>query len=135
MSEFSLQDLFERMAQSAEPGEAMPARRQLAVLRECGPAYFDPPVFRKGDIVTPRANSPVMGHGYPCMVVDVDMEAKPVLRGNYGAFQFGCRPQIRIVKIVDGHLVPYWQEAAWYEPYTEAMAALADATPGSSHRN
>lgn len=130
----SFEDFMEMMsskeASKAAEDKPIPTRRQLQMLNDAK-AYYEPVPFKVGDIVTTRAGAPVQGQGQPSLVIDVNPEASHQFKGSYGNFQYGCRPQIRVVRIIEGHAVPFWQEAAWYEPFTEAMIDLADAVPES----
>ena len=85
-------------------------------------AYAAGNVYKAGDIVTPRPNCNLRGHGLPHVVLEArepfytfDSENDSE---NTTSCAYGRRLDFRIVCMADhGHATPYWAESWQYMPY------------------
>lgn len=74
--------------------------------------------FKTGDWVTPRKDSHYVGHGDPMLVIETIPDAEPKFTGSKSDPNFGMRPNLRILRMAEDHIVAFWVEAAYYEAYT-----------------
>lgn len=82
--------------------------------------------FKVGDLVTPRANSPLVGAGNPHIIAEVFYN--PVRFSNGDASKFGCHGKydVRIITVHDdGDVIPFMAESWMLEPYTGEGAGFA----------
>ena len=98
---------------------------QLMRLREAAPRFAPPDgespfPFSVGDIVTPRTDGAIRSKGEPHIVIEVNPSAEPSWRGEPGTTAFGARFSMRVLCIMRGDIVPFWVEAAHFEPYPTA---------------
>lgn len=94
---------------------------QIVRLREAAELYAAPVQFEVNQLVTPRKDAPVTMAGEPHLVLAVRPGAGyDFLAGKKGETGYGSRPQVRVLCLHSGgYIVPFWGEAAHYEPYVE----------------
>ena len=113
--------ILEMLAQRASDDNAKPRMSkigQVARLREFAALYSAPNPFKVGDLVTPRANSPIKDAGDPHLVVEVLDTPRWVYEGTPYSSTFGLRMTIRIAQVGDHGAACYWGEHHNYELYT-----------------
>lgn len=112
-------------------GEKRPAppidEAQIAELREIADRYRRPCPFEVGDLVMPRANSPIFPKDRPWLVVSVRVHAPYVFGGNEApsSMAFGNKVDFRAI-VLSGHdngsYVAFWNESWQFEPYVAKTA-------------
>lgn len=102
-----------------------PASQDIATLRAAAIRYAGPAPFAPGDLVTPRADSPLKDAGRPHIVIEVDPTPEsfrtPVVHGDPNAASFGARRDLRVAVVCDcehGEVVAHWVESWHFEPFT-----------------
>lgn len=82
--------------------------------------------FNIGDLVTPRANSPLHGAGDPHIIAEIFYDPLRISDGNAG--KFGCHGKydVRIIAASeDGTIIPFMAESWMLEPYTGEGASIS----------
>ena len=122
MNKRALQALF---GDDEDDGVRIDPEAQLMRLREAAPRFAPPNgespfPFSAGDVVTPRKDGTIRGKGEPHIVIEVNPSAEPSWRDEPGSTGFGSRFNMRVLCITNGDIVPFWVEAAHFEPYPTA---------------
>lgn len=89
----------------------------VARLREAATHYaeaLEGPRFSIGDLVTSKADMNIRDSGYPAIVVDV-IPGAPRFHGDPGSIGEGRRLDMRILRVNDDMIVPFWCESWQYE--------------------
>lgn len=114
----SLAELLAGMREEAEGKPELSRPVQVARLRDAAPRYIDQPRFKVGDLVTPRAEAPLRGHGDPMIVIETRYDDPHVSFEKVGSSGFGRPHHIRILRMEGDTVCAHWDEAADLEPYT-----------------
>lgn len=76
------------------------------------------PVFKKGDIVTPKRQSGTKGAGLPHIVLETNYGCEPYWTEDGTSARNGRRHEVRVMCYVNNEqMVPFWGESHEYEPY------------------
>jgi hypothetical protein len=86
-------------------------------LREVAKLYCEPHKFKVGDLVTPRSDGIKKGSGQPHLVIAVRENVPLFVDGDIGDSTFGAAPEIRILRVMNGDVLPYWMERGDLVPY------------------
>lgn len=105
-----------------KPPESPPEVLSIT-LRETAASYVAPCPFKPGELVTPRANSDLIGAGRPQIVLEVletpIRNLQPLgEQGGIASHLFGSRLNIRIARESHGEIIANWTESWKLEPYT-----------------
>ena len=104
--------------------------QDIETLKAAAVRYSGPTAFKPGDLVTPRADSPLENAGRPHIVLEapeypgrefVAMDPKHVDSPRYGA-----KLDIRVASTCNcghGEVRAYWEESWMFEPYAETAVA------------
>jgi hypothetical protein len=111
-----------------------PASADVAALRAAADRFNGPNPFKPGDLVTPRADSPLKGVGRPHIVLEIDpapvSNRVPAFHGDANQSDFGARRDIRVASVCDcdhGEIATHWAESWHFEVYVEVVAENAAA--------
>ena len=97
-------------------------------LREYARHYAQPCPFAVGDLVTPRADCDLKGHGDPHVVIEVDNCGARYFIKDAADSEFGAVFDIRILRICgDDNIRAYWLESWKFEPWTPPAPAETPA--------
>ena len=130
----NMRELLGAMEHHEEENNGLP-EAQIMELEQFYDRYQQGCPFEPGDLVMPRKNSNVVGHGKPHKVLEV-REGEWVFlgadeKGEHGArgkpdpiwtnetssTDFGRRVDMRVATIRRGHVVTHWVESVDFEPY------------------
>ena len=121
------------IGRTAKPSPARPVAQDIETLTAAAMRYAGPTPFKPGDLVTPRADSPLENAGRPHIVLEapanpfrefVAMDPKSVDHVRYGA-----KLDIRVGSTCNcphGEVRAFWEESWMFEPY------VAVETPGDA---
>jgi hypothetical protein len=109
---------------AAQARPKRPASADIETLKAAAVRYFGPAPFEPGDLVTPRADSPLKDAGRPHIVLEVDPMPQsfrtPIVHGDPNASIFGARRDLRVAVVCDcehGEVVAHWVESWHFEPF------------------
>lgn len=110
----SLADILTEIANADKKRKALslpiPAA-QIATLNEVKDRYVAGNPYRVGDIVTPRKSSSYNGRGTPHMIIEVSETPIRNIEGSVSSSAFGSRLDVRVIRVDDEHVVPFWMES------------------------
>lgn len=111
------------MDMSRKPPTSPLPEARIEELRAVKALYDAPNPFKVGDLITPRKNGGLRGHGIPHIVVEV-LEGDEVVRrwdGNPAGGDYGRKADIRVLGIAPGpegdNIIPWWSEHFQYEAF------------------
>lgn len=117
-----------------------PIAEDVAKLKAAAERYSQPLPFAVGDLVTPRADSPLEKVGRPHIVLALDAEgyrdrvvANPEHVNN---LRFDAKLDMRVASVCDcphGEVTAYWEESWMFEPWT-SPAEASEPAPESPAR-
>ena len=129
-----------RIAAIVETERRQLPRDTVARLQDRGRQYADwvcqssKSLFGVGDLITPRRDAPLHGHGYPHIVIEV-MRPGGYPPQPFASDQSGARHDLRILFLgSDGETIgSAWVEAHWYQAWTQDLLDLVERpTEGSA---
>ena len=121
--EFLLRDAVKHGMQQRNEKPSILPEAAIARLQELLPAYRQgKPPFAVGDIVIPRKDASIRGHGSPHLVVDILEDAHAIYRfdeSHFGSNTFGACVNMRVIHVDDEKVVAHWVESADFELFKE----------------
>ncbi|SFG65553.1 hypothetical protein [Methylobacterium gossipiicola] len=117
-----------------------PLAQDIATLKAAAERYEAPNPFEPGDLVTPRADSPLKGIGRPRIVLElmerIDADLAVTDPNHVDHPRFGAKLDIRVASVCDcphGEVTASWEEGWMFEPYTPpAETGEQDPAPASA---
>jgi len=111
-----------------------PIEQDIATLKAVAERYTAPNPFKPGDLVTPRADSPLKNVGRPYVVLElaetINTHLPMVDPHHVDHIRFGAKLDIRVASVCDcphGEVTAYWEEGWMFEPYAPPAAAVEPA--------
>ncbi|POR42533.1 hypothetical protein [Methylobacterium sp. V23] len=111
-----------------------PVSDDIATLRAASERFSGHNPFKAGDLVTPRADSPIKQAGRPHIVLEVDpapvANRVPTLHGDANRSDFGARRDMRVASTCDcdhGEIATHWVESWMFEAFVEVAPESAAA--------
>lgn len=109
---------------TGEPKPKLTVEESVAALKAAAKRYAAPIPFKRGDLVTTRADSTLKNAGQPSIVLwinpEPDCDLTPSDSNNPGSPNFGARYDMRVARLCDcdhGEVLPHWVESWMFEPY------------------
>ena len=119
-----------RIGGTAKQQPERPVARDIEALKAAAVRYVGPTSFTVGELVTPRADSPLAQAGTPHIVLEVSeypIRTMETLDPRHVDLQrFGAKLDIRVASVCGcehGEIRPFWEESWMFEPYAEPAAA------------
>lgn len=126
MKEINLGEMLGALMDSAQQEERGSKRKLsndviVARLQEAAPSFISPPVFKVGDFITPRKDSPYKHPGQPSLVVETRYD-DPILDPTEDAsnhnFHTYCHAKVIMISGPDNDsIVAHWVDASYYEKW------------------
>lgn len=123
-----------RIGVGDKPSLKRPVADDIATLRAAAARYALTDPFKPGDLVTPRADSPLANAGRPHIVLEApeypSREFVATDPKHVDSQRYGAKLDIRVASVCDcdhGEVRPYWEESWMFEPYVEQAAESAAA--------
>jgi hypothetical protein len=101
------------------PDADIPFEGQIARLIDFLAKYQRPCPFKVGDLVHPRAESPIKDHGKPHMVVAIPETPLRSSETNHFSSAYGESCDMRVAEMNGDHIVLWCVESFWFEIWTE----------------
>lgn len=110
------------------------AAQDIETLKAAAVRYAGPTAFKPGDLITPRADSPLGSVGRPHIVLEVPVcpnrEFIAVDPKHVDHTRYGAKLDIRVASTCDcdhGEVRAFWEESWMFEPYVETAKAPSEA--------
>ncbi|MBY0256924.1 hypothetical protein [Methylobacterium sp.] len=105
--------------------------QDIETLKAAAVRYLGPTVFKVGDLITPRADSPITQVGAPHIVLEVreDFPIRPMEATDpkhVDLERFGAKLDIRVASVCGfehGEVRPFWEESWMFDPYVAPVDA------------